>query len=243
MVQKKFNVFQAVFCFVLMYTTIVSGILLRESPLTPIGIGVITVIVLIMLKLRNKVVPSTDSFMTMWLLTILLADMGTLLTFYIIADIIWKVFQLPYDLGIYDVLMAMYMILVSIFYVNIVYSCECVRYNSFGLSNSEEKIRSNVTVCNYKLELYESYELKDHFAFKWIRRLAIHSIYPIASFLIYIAVTYKQAPKVGYGIVGVLSVITFIFIFKVVLEGREVDKSDNDNKPKAEDIRPSTEQK
>lgn len=175
--------------------------------------------------------------MTIWLLTISLADIGTLLTFYFIADIIWKVFQLPYDLGIYDVLMAMYMLLVSIFYVSIVYSCECDRYNSFGLSNSEEKIRSNVTVCNYKLELYESYELKDHFAFKWIRRLAIHSIYPIASFLIYIAVTYKQAPKVGYGIVGVLSVVAFIFIFKVVLEGREVDK------PKAEDIQPSTEQK
>jgi len=54
MVQKKFNVLQAVFAFTLMYITIVSGILLRESPLTPIGIGVITVIVLIMLKLRNK---------------------------------------------------------------------------------------------------------------------------------------------------------------------------------------------
>jgi hypothetical protein len=49
--------------------------------------------------------------------------------------------------------------------------------------------------------------------------------------------TYKQMSKVGYGIVGVLSVIAFIFIFKVVLEGREVDK------PKAEDIQPSTEQK
>lgn len=53
MVQKKFNVLQAVFAFTLMYTTIVSGILLRESPLTPIGIGVVTVIVLIMLKLRK----------------------------------------------------------------------------------------------------------------------------------------------------------------------------------------------
>ena len=40
MVQKKFNVLQAVFAFTLMYTTIVLGILLRESPLTPIGIGV-----------------------------------------------------------------------------------------------------------------------------------------------------------------------------------------------------------
>lgn len=49
--------------------------------------------------------------------------------------------------------------------------------------------------------------------------------------------TYKQMSKVGYGIVGVLSVVAFIFIFKVVLEGREVDK------PKEEDIQPSTEQK
>lgn len=235
MVQKKFNVLQAVFAFTLMYTTIVSGILLRESPLTPIGIGVITVIVLIMLKLRNKVVPLTDSFMIMWLLTISLADIGTLLTFYFIADIIWKVFQLPYDLGIYDVLMAMYMILVSIFYVSIVYHNENNRFNSFGLSNSFDRVIKDIP-CNYKLELYEHYTLKDHFAFKWIRRLAIHSIYPIASFFIYIAVTYKQAPKVGYGIVGVLSVVAFIFIFKVVLEGREVDK------PKAEDIQPSTEQ-
>lgn len=69
MVQKKFNVLQAVFAFTLMYTTIVLGILLRESPLTPIGIGVITVIVLIMLKLRNKVVPSTDSFIHDYVVT------------------------------------------------------------------------------------------------------------------------------------------------------------------------------
>jgi len=79
--------------------------------------------------------------------------------------------------------------------------------------------------------------LKDHFAFKWLKRLAIHLIFPVASFICYIAMTYKQMSKVGYGIVGVLSVIAFIFIFKVVLEGREVDK------PKAEDIQPSTEQK
>ena len=31
MVQKKFNVLQAVFAFTLMYTTIVSGILLRDT--------------------------------------------------------------------------------------------------------------------------------------------------------------------------------------------------------------------
>lgn len=56
--------------------------------------------------------------------------------------------------------------------------------------------------------------------------------------------TYKQMSKVGYGIVGVLSVVAFIFIFKVVLEGREVD---NGNKLKEEEeegiIQPSTEQK
>lgn len=39
MVQKKFNVFQAVFCFILMYTAIVSGILLREYSITSVGVG------------------------------------------------------------------------------------------------------------------------------------------------------------------------------------------------------------
>ena len=39
MVQKKFNVFQAVFYFVLMYTAIVSGILLREYSITSVGVG------------------------------------------------------------------------------------------------------------------------------------------------------------------------------------------------------------
>ena len=79
--------------------------------------------------------------------------------------------------------------------------------------------------------------MKDHFAFKWLKRLAIHLIFPVASLIVYITMTYKQMSKVGYGVVGVLSVVAFIFIFKVVLEGREVDK------PKAEDIQPSTEQK
>lgn len=35
MVQKRFNTFQAVFGFVLMYAAIVVGILLREYPFTP----------------------------------------------------------------------------------------------------------------------------------------------------------------------------------------------------------------
>ena len=61
----------------------------------------------------------------------------------------------------------------------------------------------------------------------------LHISYSLISY--YITVTYKQAPKVGYGIVGVLSVVAFIFVFKVVLEGREVDKH------KAEDIQSSTE--
>lgn len=39
MVQKKFNVLQAVFAFTLMYTTIVSGILLREYFITSVGVG------------------------------------------------------------------------------------------------------------------------------------------------------------------------------------------------------------
>lgn len=131
MVQKKFNVFQAVFCFVLMYTTIVSGILLREYSITPVGVGAVAIVVLLMLKLRNKVMPTTNSFMVRWVIMIILVEIGTFITFLFIADIIWKVFQLPYDLGIYDILMAMYMLLVSIFYVSIVYSCECDRYNSF----------------------------------------------------------------------------------------------------------------
>lgn len=48
--------------FVLMYTAIVVGILLREYPFTPIGVAAIAVLVLVMLKYRNKIVPSTDQF-------------------------------------------------------------------------------------------------------------------------------------------------------------------------------------
>lgn len=219
-----------------MYTAIVSGILLREYSITPVGVGAVAIVVLLMLKLRNKVMPTTNSFMVRWVIMIILVEIGTFITLAFLAEIVWNIFQLPYDLGIYDVLMAMYMLPVSGIYIGIVYHDEYSRFNSFGLSESLQRVIED-TPCNYKLELYEHYTLKDHFAFKWLKRLAIHSIYPIASFLIYIAVTYKQAPKVGYGIVGVLSVVAFIFIFKVVLEGREVDK------PKAEDIQPSTEQK
>lgn len=236
MVQKKFNVFQAVFCFVLMYTAIVSGILLREYSITPVGVGVIAIVVLLMLKLRNKVMPTTNSFMIRWVIMIILVEIGIFLTFCFLAEIVWNIFHLKYNLLAYDGFMSMYMLPVSGIYIGIVYHNENNRFNSFGLSESFDRVIED-TPGNYKLELYEYYILKDHFAFKWLRRLAIHSIYPIASFLIYIAVTYKQAPKVGYGIVGVLSVVAFIFIFKVVLEGREVDK------PKAEDTQPSTEQK
>lgn len=154
-----------------------------------------------------------------------------------LAEIVWNIFQLKYNLLAYDGFMSMYMLPVSGIYIGIVYRNENNRFNSFGLSESFDRVIED-TPCNYKLELYEHYILKDHFAFKWIRRLAIHLIFPVASFIVYITMTYKQMSKVGYGIVGVLSVVAFIFIFKVVLEGREVDK------PKAEEIsQPSTEQK
>lgn len=233
MVQKKFNVLQAVFAFTLMYTTIVSGILLRESPLTPIGIGVITVIVLIMLKLRNKVVPSTDSFMVRWVIMIILIEIGTFITLAFLAEIIWNIFHLKYNLLAYDGFMSMYMLPVLGIYIGIVYHDKYNRFNSFGLSESLQRVIED-TLYNYKLELYEHYTLKDHFAFKWLKRLAIHLIFPVASFICYIAMTYKQMSKVGYGVVGVLSVIAFIFIFKVVLEGREVDKG---NKSTLEQIK------
>ena len=87
MVQKKFNTFQAVFGFVLMYTAIVVGILLREYPFTPIGVAVISVIVLIMLKLRNKIVPSSDSFTIRWIIMFWLIELSTYLTFYFIAEV------------------------------------------------------------------------------------------------------------------------------------------------------------
>lgn len=228
MVQKKFNVFQAVFCFVLMYTTIVSGILLREYSITPVGVGAVAIVVLLMLKLRNKVMPTTNSFMIRWV------EIGTFCTFCFLAEIVWNIFQLKYNLLAYDGFMSMYMLPVSGIYIGIVYHDEYSRFNSFGLSESLQRVIKD-TPYNYKLELYEHYILKDHFAFKWLKRLAIHLIFPVTSFICYIAMTYKQMSKVGYGIVGVLSVIAFIFIFIVVLEGREVDK------PKAEDIQPSTE--
>jgi len=235
-VQKKFNVFQAVFCFVLMYTAIVSGILLREYSITSVGVGAVAIVVLLMLKLRNKVVPTTNSFMIRWVIMIILIEIGTFCTFCFLAEIVWNIFQLKYNLLAYDGFMSMYMLPVSGIYIGIVYHNEDNRFNSFGLSESFDRVIKD-TPGNYKLELYEHYILKDHFAFKWLRRLAIHLIFPVASFIVYITMTYKQMSKVGYGIVGVLSVVAFIFIFKVVLEGREVDK------PKAEDIQPSTEQK
>lgn len=236
MVQKKFNVFQAVFCFVLMYTAIVSGILLREYSITSVGVGAIAIVVLLMLKLRNKVVPTTNSFMVRCVIMIILIEIGTFITLAFLAEIVWNIFQLKYNLLAYDCFMSMYMLPVSEIYIGIVYHNENSRFNSFGLSESFDRVIED-TPGNYKLELYEHYILKDHFAFKWLRRLAIHLIFPVASFIVYITMTYKQMSKVGYGIVGVLSVVAFIFIFKVVLEGREVDN------PKAEDIQPSTEQK
>lgn len=236
MVQKKFNVFQAVFCFILMYTAIVSGILLREYSITLVGVGAIAIVVLLMLKLRNKVVPTTNSFMVRWVIMIILIEIGTFITLAFLAEIVWNIFHLKYNLLVYDGFMSMYMLPVSGIYIGIVYHNENNRFNSFGLSESFDRVIED-TPGNYKLELYEYYILKDHFAFKWLRRLAIHLIFPVASFIVYITMTYKQMSKVGYGIVGVLSVVAFIFIFKVVLEGREVDK------PKAEDIQPSTEQK
>ena len=131
MIQKKFNVFQAVFCFVLMYTAIISGILLREYSITPVGVGAVAIVVLLMLKFRNKVVPTTNSFMTRWIPMIVLVEIGTFLTFCFLAEIVWNVFQLPYDLGIYDILMAMYMLLVSGIYIGIVYHYDCRRLRGF----------------------------------------------------------------------------------------------------------------
>ena len=220
----------------MMYTTIVSGILLREYSITSVGVGAVAIVVLLMLKLRNKVMPTTNSFMIRWVIMIILVEIGTFITLSFLAEIVWNIFHLKYNLLAYDGFMSMYMHPVSGIYIGIVYHDEYSRFNSFGLSESFERVLED-TPCNYKLELYEHYTLKDHFAFKWLKRLAIHLVFPVASFICYTAMTYKQMSKVGYGIVGVLSVVAFIFIFKVVLEGREVDK------PKAEDIQPSTDQK
>lgn len=231
MVQKKFNIFQAVFGFVLMYTAIVVGILLREYPFTPIGVAAIAVLVLVMLKFRNKIVPSTDQFTIRWIIMFWLIELSTYLTFYFIAEILWGILQLTQNFAVYTSLMFAYSFVVSGLYLYIVYNGKYARYNSFGLSESFEKIHSDITECNYKLELYQFYDIKDHFAFKWLRRLAIHLVFHIASLLGYIAITYKQASKVGYGVAGMLSVITFIFIFRIVWEGRDAN---NDNNPTLE---------
>ena len=219
--------------FVLMYTAIVSGILLREYSITSVGVGAIAIVVLLMLKLRNKVMPTTNSFMVRWMIMIILVEIGTFITLAFLAEIVWNIFHLKYNLLAYDGFMSMYMLSMSGIYIGIVYHDEYSRFNSFGLSESLQRVIED-TPCNYKLELYEHYTLKDHFAFKWLKRLAIHLIFPVVSFICYIAMTYKQMSKVGYGIVGVLSVVAFISIFKVVLEGREVDK---DNKPTLEEIK------
>lgn len=197
MVQKKFNVFQAIFCFVLMYTAIISGILLREYPITPVGVGAVAIVVLLMLKFRNKVAPTTNSFMIRWISMIVLVEIGTFLTLAFLVEIVWNVFQLKYNLLAYDSLMSFYMLSVSGIYIGTVYHDEYNRLRSFGLSESFERVIKDVP-CNYTLELYEHYTLKDHFAFKWLKRLAIHLIFPVASFICYTAMTYKQMSKVGY---------------------------------------------
>lgn len=227
MVQKKFNTFQAVFGFVLMYAAIVVGILLREYPFTPIGVAVIAVIVLVMLKFRNKIVPSTESFTIRWVFMFWIIELSTYLTFYFITEVLWRLFQLTQNFTVYTSLMFAYSFIVSGLYLGIVYNGDFTKYNSFGLSSSFEKIHSDIIDCNYKLELYQFYSLKDHFAFKWLKRLAIHFVFPIGSLLGYIAVTYKQISKVGYGVAGVLSVITFIFIFRIVWEERDVNNDNN----------------
>jgi hypothetical protein len=166
MVQKKFNTFQAVFGFVLMYTAIVAGILLRESPLTPIGVGVTAVIVLVMLKFRNKVIPSTYTFMKRWVIMYWLVELSTYLTFYFVAEIIWGLFQLTQNFTAYTALMSAYSFVVSGLYLGIVYNTKSAKYNSFGLSDTFDKVYHNDGPYDYKLELYQFYSLKDHFAFK-----------------------------------------------------------------------------
>lgn len=139
MIQKKFNTFQAVFGFVLMYTAIVVGILLRESSLTPIGVGVIAVIVLVMLKFRNKVVPSTGSFTIRWVIMFWLIELSTYLTFYFLTEVLWGLFQLTQNFTAYSFLMLIYSLVVSGLYLGIVYNGDHSKYNSFGLSSSLKK--------------------------------------------------------------------------------------------------------
>ena len=210
-----------------MYTAIVVGILLREYPFTSIGVAVISVIVLTMLKFRNKVVPSSASFTIRWVIMFWLIELSTYLTFYFIIEILWGILQLTQNFAVYTSLMFAYSFIVSGLYLGIVYNGKYARYNSFGLSEPFEKIHSDITDCNYKLELYQFYDIRDHFAFKWLKRLAIHIVFPIGSLLGYVAITYKQVSKVGYGVAGMLSVITFIFIFRIVWEGRDTN---NDNR-------------
>jgi len=149
MVQKKFNTFQAVFGFVLMYTAIVVGILLREYPFTPIGVAAIAVLVLVMLKFRNKIVPSTDQFTIRWIIMFWLIELSTYLTFYFIAETLLGLFQLTQNFTVYTSLMFAYSFVVSGFYLGIVYHGGYSRYNSFGLSSSLEKIHSDITDSNY----------------------------------------------------------------------------------------------
>ena len=93
-----------------MYTAIISGILLREYPITPVGVGAVAIVVLLMLKFRNKVAPTTNSFMIRWISMIVLVEIGTFLTLAFLVEIVWNVFQLKYNLLAYDSLMSFYML-------------------------------------------------------------------------------------------------------------------------------------
>lgn len=123
--------------------------------------------------------------------------------------------------------MSAYSFVVSGLYLGIVYNTKSVKYRSFGLSDTFDKVYHNNDPYDYKLELDKFYTIRDHFAFKWLKRLAIHLILPVASLLGYVAITYKQVSKVGYGVAGVLSVIIFIFIFRIVWEGRDINENNN----------------
>lgn len=114
MVQKKFNTFQAVFGFVLMYTAIVVGIILREYPFTSIGVAATAVIVLTMLKFRNKVVPSSASFTIRWIIMFWLIELSTYLTFYFITEVLWGLFQLTQSFTVYTSLMFAYLLISGI---------------------------------------------------------------------------------------------------------------------------------
>lgn len=94
--------------FVLMYITIVSGILLREYSITSVGVGAVAIVVLLMLKLRNKVMPTTNSFMVRWVIMIILVEIGTFITLSFLAEIVWNIFHLKYNLLAYDGFMSMY---------------------------------------------------------------------------------------------------------------------------------------